>query len=81
MAIFAVVSSINGGYTMDKARIDEAGFQIGDRIEVEHISMGQSSTSIRLKDHKGMFNSVFFSFEEDDQPLNIYGDERFNPYL
>lgn len=81
MTVHAVVKTLNGGYSMDKVQVDEAGFKVGDRFEVRHISMGQSNTSIYLKDWERPFNSVFFDFEEDGEELDIYSDERFNPYI
>ena len=81
MTVYAIVSELNCGYDHDKEMAKQAGFQIGDRFTVSDISMGQSSTSIRLKELAGGFNSVFFRFEEDGAPLNIYSDHRFNPYI
>ena len=44
--------------------------------------MGQFYTYIRLKKFGNrFFNSVFFEFYEDGEPLNIFEDDRFNPYL
>ena len=56
--------------------------KVGDKFEVENISMGQSYTSLTLKEFpKQSFNSSNFSFEEDGKELNIFNDKRFNPYL
>lgn len=55
--------------------------EIGKQYEVECISMGQSHTSIQLKDKKGIYNSVIFKFYENGNELDIYSDKRFNPYL
>lgn len=49
--------------------------------EILHIDMGSSYTNIFLKDIPGIYNSVCFDFFEDNKPINIYGDKRFNPYL
>lgn len=50
----------------------------GVLYEVERLSMGQSSTTIFLKGFDVAFNSVMFEFFE---PVNIYRDARFNPYM
>ncbi len=81
MTVYAIVSELNCGYDHDKRMAEQAAFQIGDRFTVKDISMGQSHTTIRLDEIEGGFNSVFFSFEEDGEPLNIYSDHRFNPYI
>lgn len=64
---------------------DEDGLNKGEVYEIDHISMGQSYTSIYLKTPKdgtkNPFNSVIFDFYEDDEELYIYSDYRFNPYL
>ena len=42
--------------------------------------MGQSNTSIYLKDIKGVFNSVQFDFEEDGKLIDICDSPKYNPY-
>lgn len=81
MEVVAIVKTLSGGYEMDQARIKEYGFKIGDRHVLSNVSMGQSNTTIRLKGFDTSFNSVFFSFEEDGEEINIFADQRFNPYL
>lgn len=81
MTVFAIVSTLDAGYNSEKIKMNNLGIKIGDRFIVTDIDMGQSSTSIGLKEHFGYFNSVFFNFEENGEELNIYGDPRFNPYL
>ena len=50
--------------------------------EVESVWMGQSSTTIGLKDFQNVpFNSVHFIFIEDGKEINIYKDSRYNMYL
>lgn len=55
--------------------------EVGKFYDVEDIQMGQSHTSIYLKDKKFSYNSVIFEFYENDKQIDIYKDERFNPYL
>lgn len=81
MTVFAIVSTLDAGYYIEKQEMNNLGIKVGDRFTVTDIDMGQSSTSIYLKEHSGHFNSVFFNFEENGKELNIYGDPRFNPYL
>ena len=57
------------------------GLEKGARYEVEEINMGQSNTSVYLKWHKGVFNSIDFTFEEDGKEIDIYKDKDFNPYI
>lgn len=51
---------------------------IGKLYEVESISMGQSHTSVRLKEQAGSFTSVAFEFFK---PHDIYDDPEYNHYL
>ena len=55
--------------------------EYGKTYEVEDIDMGQSYTSVYLKDMRNPYNSVIFEFYEDGMPLNIYCGTRFNSYL
>lgn len=62
--------------------------EYGKTYEVVDIDMGQSFTSIYLKDMRniqtgvlGPYNSVIFEFYEDGMPLDIYCDTRFNSYI
>ena len=71
----------NCGYDGDKEYAKKMGLKVGERYKVEDISMGGSYTSIYLKDIKGSFNSVQFEFEENEKPIDIYRDHRYNPYL
>ena len=50
--------------------------------EVESVWMGQSSTTIGLKDFQKIpFNSVHFIFIEDGKEIDIYEDPSYNLYL
>lgn len=82
MTVYAIVSNLDGGYQYDRDTAKEANLKVGDRYTVSNISMGQSHTSIYLEgfDRVG-FNSIYFNFEENGKPLNIYEDARFNPYI
>ena len=55
--------------------------EYGKEYEVRGIDMGQSYTSVYLKDMRNPYNSVIFEFYEDGKPLDIYRDTRFNPYI
>ena len=62
------------------------GLIIGQHYEVTDIDMGQSFTTINIKSFRNVYNSVMFEFmEEVDNrylvELDIYEDERFNPYI
>lgn len=64
---------------------DDDGLIKGEIYEVEYISMGQSYSSIYLKNPKegtkNPFNSVIFNFYENEKKINIFKDRRFNPYI
>lgn len=82
MTVYAIVSSLTSGHQDDQEQIKNLNFKVGDKFEVENISMGQSYTSLTLKEFpKQSFNSVNFDFEEDGKELDIFSDKRFNPYL
>lgn len=81
MTVYAIVEHLDRGYDGDKKQAEEAGFKVGDRFTVKDVSMGQSHTTVYLREHDRGFNSVFFTFEEDGKPLDIYSDHRFNPYI
>lgn len=55
--------------------------KVGEEYEVDCISMGQSHTTIKLKNDSSHYNSVIFKFYENGKELDIYSDKRFNPYL
>lgn len=75
----AVLVNKNCGYPHDIE--DIAPYRVGAVFEVENISMGQSSSTVKLKD-TGWFNSIHFEYYTDDGvPVNIYRDPRFNPYI
>lgn len=63
----------------------EEGLEVGKDYEVRSISMGQSHTTVYLKDRpKGYnwgYNSIYFKFYEDGKKVNIYKNKKFNPYL
>lgn len=59
----------------------EHDLEVGKLYEVENIYMGQSHTTITLKDKKGAYNSVLFEFYENGKQIDIYRDKRINPYI
>ena len=82
MTVYAIVSSLTSDHEDDQEQIKNLNFKVGDKFEVENISIGQSYASLTLKEFpKQSFNSSNFSFEEDGKKLNIFNDKRFNPYL
>jgi hypothetical protein len=79
--LYAIFMYPNRGWEYDVEWAKNAGLKVGERYEVRRISMGQSSTSVFLKDINGDFNSVQFEFEEDGKPIDIYRSPKYNPYL
>ena len=69
------------GLDCDIKHAIKVGLKVGEKFEVKDLSMGQSYTSIFLKDIEGVFNSVQFDFYEDEQPINIFKSPKYNPYL
>ena len=55
--------------------------EVGKEYLVEDVSMGQSYTSVYLKEIPGVFNSVNFDFFKDGKPHNIFKDPDYNPYI
>ena len=68
------------GHDCDVAFAKKMGLKVGERYEVEDLSMGGSHTSIFLKGINGAFNSVQFEFEEDGKQINIFNSPKYNPY-
>lgn len=81
MTVYAIVKDLDCGYQYDRDRAEKAGLKIGDRYKLQGVSMGQSHTTVTLEDLGAGFNSIFFEYEENGEPLNIYNDARFNPYI
>lgn len=57
------------------------GMEADKEYVVRYISMGQSYTTVYLEDYDWPLNSIKLDFFENGEPLDIYGDPRFNPYL
>lgn len=74
--IKAIVTTLKAGYKSEQDEVEQQGWCVGDEFEVIGISVGRSSSTVTLADNK-TYNSVFFEFTEDGNPLNIYGDKRF----
>ena len=55
--------------------------EVGKLYEVKDIYMGQSSTSVSLKERTKCYNSVYLEFYENGKIINIFEDARFNPYI
>jgi hypothetical protein len=68
------------GYPSDK-QYAEQNLKFIHEYEVDRIEMGQSHTSVYLKEFSRPFNSVLFDFYEDGTEINIFKDCRFNPYI
>ena len=70
----------DSGHDCDVEFAKKMGLKVGEKYEVEDLSMGGSHTSIFLKDIQGVFNSVQFDFEEDGESIDIYDSPKYNPY-
>ena len=79
--LYAICVYVDNGWPFDQEILKKNNIKIGDKFEVEDVSMGQSNTSIILKGFKDDFNSVHFRFEDEyGNVVNIYDDPRYNPY-
>lgn len=80
--LYAIYVCVDNSWTIDQEILKKNNIKIGDKFEVEDVSMGQSNTSITLKGFKDVFNSVNFRFEDESgDVINIYDNPRYNPYL
>ena len=80
--LYAICVCVDNGWPFDQEILKKNNIKIGDKFEVEDVSMGQFNTSITLKGFKNVFNSVHFRFEDESgSEVNIYRDHRYNPYL
>lgn len=78
MRIFAVCTTLEGGYKSDQKRILESNIQIGDKIEVETIHVYDWYTEIWLVGHEESFNSIYFEFIDDNgNEYDIYKDKNW----
>ena len=78
--IIAKVVSLTGGYRLDKEHFDKLNAEIGDEYEVGAISIGQSNSTVQLR-NGCFYNTVYFEFYEDGVKFDIFKDKRFNWYL
>lgn len=77
---YAKLVNPNAGYDSEKERAKL--LKPGVFYEVERISMGQSSTSVKLKDFRIPFNSVQLGFyNKDKEEIDIYIMPEYNPYM
>ena len=80
--LYARFNHPNNGWPNEREYAKNAGLQVGEKYEVEDVSMGGSYTSIYLTEIEGVFNSVQFDFEEaDGTPVDIYDDPRYCSYM
>lgn len=71
----------DNGWDYDIKYAKEVDLKVGEKYEVENVSMGQTSTTISLKGFANCFNSVQFEFEEDGILIDIYKNPKYNPYM
>ena len=80
--LYAKFVEPDAGMKYDPERCKKAGLKVGERYRVSHVNMSGWYTDIYLEDHgKFSFNSVHFEFDEDGEPIDIYRDPRYNPYM
>lgn len=79
--LYAIFKYPENGTELSKKKAQEQGLVLNEKYEVVSVNMGSFYTNILLKGYNIHFNSVQFDFEEDGEPIDIYSDRRFNPYL
>ena len=81
MKLLAKFTHPSAGYSPESKR-PESPLVLNQLYEVEYVSMGQSYTSVYLKDFpKRPFNSVSFDFYHDDIPIKLQDFPEYTPYL
>lgn len=83
MKYYAKFMYPNNGRECDREHIKKLGIKKGIFYEVKTVSIGQSSTTIYLKDFPNTsFNSVNFTFyNSNKKKINILESKEFNHYL
>lgn len=75
----------DAGFASDKEKIKSTPFEFSEYYKVAVLSMGQSSTSLKLEEFSEHFNSVHFEFYEliDGKyvAINIFGTPKYNHYI
>ena len=80
MTLYAKYTKPNAGYNCDK-ETNQKYLILNQRYEVSDVSMGQSHTTIHLKDFpKVAFNSISFEFYHDDELIDLVDFPEYNPY-
>lgn len=80
MKLLAKFTHPTAGYTPEAEKPDSP-LVLNQFYEVATVSMGQSYTSIYLRDFPNRhFNSVSFDFYHDDAPICLRDFPEYNPY-
>lgn len=80
MKLLAKFTHPTAGYTPEAEKLDSP-LVLNQLYEVETVNMGQSYTSIYLKDFPNRhFNSVSFDFYHDDKQIKLQDFPQYNPY-
>lgn len=80
MKLLAKFTHPTAGYTPEAKKTDSP-LVLNQFYEVAAVNMGQSYTSISLKDFPNKsFNSVSFDFYHDDEQIYLPDFPEYNPY-
>lgn len=80
MKLLAKFTHPTAGYTPEATK-PNSPLVLNQLYEVETVNMGQSYTSIYLKDFPNRhFNSVSFDFYHDDKLIKLQDFPQYNPY-
>ena len=80
--LYAVYTRPNAGVKSDQRSFKYARLVLGEKYEVQKVDMESWHTYIILKDYPQIFNSVNFSFEDENgNPIDIYSSPKYNPFL
>lgn len=73
--IYAVVKTYNAGYDTEEDEIRKK-FELGQTLEIKRIEVGRSSSKVYLKGYNSYFNTVFFTFVNDEnKEVDVFSSE------
>lgn len=80
MKLLAKFTHSTAGYTPEAGK-PNSPLVLNQLYEVETVNMGQSYTSVYLKDFPNRpFNSVSFDFYHDTEEIHLQDFPQYNPY-
>lgn len=77
--IYAICKTLNAGTDKDKEKVLKHNIKVGDKFLLTNAEVGGWHTDVYFNEFPNVsFNSVFFTFEDEDgEFVNIYDMEEF----